>query len=42
MYILLNISQDNSMGPQVLTKMTHEFDPREWPTSLTHDNDPRV
>ena len=46
--LLLNISQDNSMEPQILnkflnsTRMTHGNNPREWPTSLTHENDPWV
>ena len=36
-YLLLNISQTNSMEPQIPSKL----DPGEWPTSLTHEFDPR-
>ena len=50
-YLLLNISQANSMEPQISNKpdpgelptsLTHENDPRVWPTRMTHENDPRV
>ena len=37
-YLLLNISQANSMESQIPNKLN----PGEWPTSLTHENDPRV
>ena len=52
-YILLNISQTNSLEPQIphkfgsrewFTILIHEFgprDPREWPTSLTQEFDPQ-
>ena len=36
-YLLLNISQTNSMEPQIPSKL----DPGEWPTSLTHEFDPQ-
>ena len=50
-YLLLNISQANSMESQISNKLnpgewptslTHENDPRVWPTRMTHENDPRV
>ena len=37
-YILLNISQTNSLEPQIPNKL----DPGEWTTILTHKNDPQV
>ena len=49
-YLLLNISQANSMESQISNKLnpgewptslTHENDPRVWPTRMTHENDPR-
>ena len=36
-YLLLNISQANSMESQIFNKLH----PGEWPTSLTRKNDPR-
>ena len=50
-YLLLNISQANSMDSQISNKfdpgewptsLTHKNDIWEWPTSLTRENDPRV
>ena len=49
-YILLNISQANSLEPQIPNKLdpgewttilTRENDPRVWPTKMTHDFDPQ-
>ena len=36
-YLLLNISQANSMEPQIPNKL----DPGAWPRSLIHENDPQ-
>ena len=49
-YLLLNISQTNSMDSQISNKLdpgerptslTHKNGTREWPMSLSHENDPR-
>ena len=47
-HLLLNISHDNSIEPQISnkfsnpTRMTHENDLQVWPTRMTNGFDPRV